>query len=212
MLKIAVPNGSLEEQTLQLFRNAGIVLGKNHRRYEAEVNDPRIARIFFMRPHIIPYLVGRGCYDLGITGSDCVAEADDCPVAVLAKLRYSGARGHDWRLVFLGGEDDPATSLKDIEDDVTVLTEYPRITQTALGQVGKQAKIHFSRGSTEAHIPHDFPYGVCIASSGTTLKENRLKITEVLSVETAVIIGSPNRVENRDKERTSLSLLDDLLR
>lgn len=212
MLRIALPNGTLEEQTVKLFHNAGIRFERSTRRYRAEASDPRIARVVFMRPHIIPYVVGKGLYDLGITGSDLVAEADGCRATVIAKLRYGRTQGHDWRLVVLSAQENPATSLREIEDNAAILSEYPRITQKALERVGKRAQIHFSHGSTEANVSNDFPYGVCIASSGTTLKANQLKIIEVLSVETAVIVGGSKRIENREKELASISLVDDLLR
>lgn len=213
MLEIALPNGSLEEQTITFFSKRGIKFVRgNDRRYRAQANDRRISCVVFMRPHIIPYLVGRGSYDLGITGSDMVAEFDDCQSAVIAKLHYSRMPDHEWRLVVVGGQDDPATSLKDIKDDVVILSEYPRITKEALERSSKKAKVHFSHGSTEAHVPDDFPYGVCIALSNTTLLANDLKIIEVISVETAVIVGGPSRLQSREKEAAAMSLLKDLLR
>lgn len=212
MLKIALPNGSLQSQTVELFHKAGINLEVSGRRYEAKTDDRRIARAVFMRPHIIPYVVGRGCYDLGVTGSDMIAEAAVPSATVLTKLSYKREPGHEWRLVLLGGQEDPAMNLQEIKDDACILSEYPRITQEALDHVGKKTTIQFSHGSTEANVPDDFPYGVCIVSSETTLKANGLKIIQVLSVETAVIIGGPTWLENRRKESASNSLMVDLQR
>lgn len=212
MLKVALPNGTMEKQAVKLFESLGIDLRKNHRQYQVKISNSRVALVTFMRPHIIPHVVGNGSYDLGITGSDCVAEADDCPPVTLAKIKYGKTNEHDWRLVLFGGQDDPASSLKEIKDNATILSEYPRITQLALHEAGKRAKIHFSHGTTEANVPRDFPYGVGITSSGITLKVNRLKIIAVLSHETAVIIGGPGRLEKRDKELASISLVSDLIR
>lgn len=211
MLRVALPNGSLEEETVKFFEKADIGFTRTARRYRSETNDSRIADVVFMRPHIIPYVVGKGLYDLGITGSDLLAEAGDCQSVTIAKLGYSRAPEHEWRLVLLAGEENPVMRLADIEDDAIILSEYPRTTREALERVGKRARIQFSHGSTEAHVPDDFPYGVCIASRNVTLKANHLKIVHVLSVETAVLIGGPKRTETRERESAAMSLIRDLL-
>lgn len=212
MLRVALPNGSLEKATVELFLSIGIDFMTSHRRYRARSTDPRITEAVFMRPHIIPYLVGKGSYDLGITGSDLHAEAGDCGASIIGKLRYDlQPPDHEWRLVLLAGENNPVTCLKDIEDDTAILSEYPRTTQEVLELAGKRALIHYSHGSTEAHVPNDFPYGVCIASSGATLKANGLKIIHVLSTEAVVLLGGPKRFQTRERETAAMSLIGDIL-
>ena len=211
MLTVALPNGTLENRTTAFFEKAGIWLRRAHRNYRAKVEDSRIARVQFMRPQIIPRLVQRGHYDLGVVGSDVVAETA-CEVTVLAKLDFS-ARGvnREFRIVLVGGCDDPAQKLKDIQPGCTILSEFPRITRLALAQAGLVAQVEYSFGATEAHVPHDFRYGVCIASTGETLAANDLKIIDVLSTETTVIIGGPSRLDGGGKEAAARSLLNDLL-
>ncbi len=215
MLRVALPNGTMEEPTVKFFNNAGITFEKIPRQYRARVRDPkhRASEAVFMRPHIIPYLVAKNHYDLGFTGSDQVMESDGGSVATLTKFNcFNKHEERTWKVVLLGRKEDPAQSIKDIQDGVVILSEYPNITQAALDWNGKKAEVLFSHGATEAHIPHDFPYGVCLAQSHATLEANNLKIIQVISVEMGVIIGSPKRTESREKEMACISLLDDLLR
>ena len=59
-LKIALPNGSLEEGTMRLFEEANLKIKKDLRKHDAFVDGPLILRVTFMRPQHIPALVERG--------------------------------------------------------------------------------------------------------------------------------------------------------
>ena len=45
MLDIALPKGSLEEQTLLLFKQADLEIRKTDREYNPTVKDPRIRKV-----------------------------------------------------------------------------------------------------------------------------------------------------------------------
>lgn len=210
MLDIAACNGTLEKRTVEFFEKAGIPVGRFGRCYH--VNNPHklISRITFMRPTMIPQLVQAGLYDFAIVGSDVVAESL-LPVAVLTRLDFS-ARGEkdkwEFRVVLLGGRDDPARSLADIPPGCIILSEYPNLTRQALQRFCIDADVSPSPGTTEAHVGHDFDYGVCVASTEETLNANGLKIIDVLSTETTVLVGGSSRLDGGQKEGAARDLFD----
>ena len=57
MLKIALPNGSLEEGTLRLFEEANLKVSRPSRQHDARIEDPRVSLVTIMRPQHIPHLV-----------------------------------------------------------------------------------------------------------------------------------------------------------
>ena len=69
MLKLVIPKGSLEAQTLALFEAADIRLVRgSDRDYHGRVDDPRIQQFSLLRPQEIPRYVEDGFFDLGLTG------------------------------------------------------------------------------------------------------------------------------------------------
>ena len=52
MLTIALPKGSLEEQTMLLFAQADLEVKKSSREYNPTISDPRIGKVKILRPHI----------------------------------------------------------------------------------------------------------------------------------------------------------------
>jgi len=75
MLAVVLPKGSLEKQVLELFSAADLaVIRGSDRDYHAKVDDPRIAKVRFLRPQEIPTYVEQGIFDLGISGRDWITE------------------------------------------------------------------------------------------------------------------------------------------
>jgi len=71
VLKLVIPKGSLEEQTLRLFEAADLQVRRSTSRdYHGSIDDDRIERVSVLRPQEIPTYVAEGLFDLGITGQD----------------------------------------------------------------------------------------------------------------------------------------------
>src|ERR671925_2057405 len=93
MLRLVIPKGSLEEQTLALLEAADLPVRRaSDRDYHGTVEDPRIDRVSILRPQEIPRYVEEGFFDLGITGRDWVEETE-ADVEILSELSYSGRMG-----------------------------------------------------------------------------------------------------------------------
>ena len=88
MIRIALPKGSLEEQTLQLFREADLEVKRGERSYNPFIEDHRIEKVKILRPQELPQYVGLGYFDLGISGLDWVKETG-ASVREVARLSYS---------------------------------------------------------------------------------------------------------------------------
>ncbi|TSC57288.1 MAG: ATP phosphoribosyltransferase [Parcubacteria group bacterium Greene0416_79] len=186
-LKVALPNGSLEEGTLSLFEEANLNICKSQRRHAARIDNPLISQATFMRPQHIPRLVAQGTYDVGICGLDCVEESEASVVRV-AELPYGrGASNGAAKVVLVASTEDPAKAIEQVEGGSVVLSEYPNITRRAFA-LHQSIDIRFSYGGTEAHIPGDYRYGVCLTDTGASLTANGLKvIAELLTTCTTLI-------------------------
>src|SRR5262245_19825506 len=100
MLRLVIPKGSLEEQTLRLFEAADLPVRRGSSRdYHGSIDDDRIERVSILRPQEIPTFVQDGLFDLGITGQDWIAETN-ADVEVLTSLRYAKTgTGHGTKIV-----------------------------------------------------------------------------------------------------------------
>ncbi|MFI5393084.1 MAG: ATP phosphoribosyltransferase, partial [Myxococcota bacterium] len=111
MLKLVIPKGSLEEQTLRLFEAADLQVRRGSSRdYHGTIDDDRIDRVSVLRPQEIPIYVQDGLFDLGITGQDWIAESDS-HVEVLTGLSYAKTgTGHGTKIVLAVPNEHPANT------------------------------------------------------------------------------------------------------
>lgn len=195
-LKLVLPNGSLEEKTVQMFAERGILFERlSGRSFRAKSFHDCISEVLFTRPQFIPSLVADDDYDLGICGQDCVDEwaavnqkdGESKPLYILRKLGYNRQTNSDSLVVLIGGQTDPLASVKDIEADTMILSEYPALTRKLLPR-RRNIRVISSLGSTESLVPWKYHYGVCLTETGETIKANGLRVIEVLAVSCAVLI------------------------
>ncbi|MGE3780480.1 MAG: ATP phosphoribosyltransferase, partial [Pirellulaceae bacterium] len=74
-LRIGLPSkGRLAEQSAELLAQAGLSFRRQERSLFARVSEMPV-EITFLRTEDIPVLCAEGAIDLGITGSDLLAEA-----------------------------------------------------------------------------------------------------------------------------------------
>ena len=99
MLKVVIPKGSLEEQTLRLLEAADLAVRRSSNRdYHGSIDDERIERVSLLRPQEIPTYVQDGLFDIGITGQDWIAETGaDVEVLADALLREERDRARHAR-------------------------------------------------------------------------------------------------------------------
>lgn len=192
MLRLVIPKGSLEQQTLALFDAADIRLVRgSDRDYHGTVDDPRIERFSLLRPQEIPRYVEDGFFDLGLTGLDWVEETG-AKVEIAAELPYSKAFvGGIVRIVLAvsgaSGIDEPSQ----IKPESRVSTEFPNLTRAFFEKLGIPVKIFLSYGATEAKVPEIVDAIVDVTDTGSTLRRHGMKIIGTLLESPTLLIANP---------------------
>lgn len=178
MLRLAVPKGSLEKMTFELFEDADLAIRRNSTiTYRASIDDPRISEVHILRPQEIPQYVAEGRFDIGIAGRDAIEEtASD--VVSLGELTYSKVSLKPIRIVLAVANDSPWQSVKDLPNGVRISTEMPGLTRRFLEQHGIDARVEFSHGATEAKVPDIVDAIVERTETGNALRAAGLRIIE----------------------------------
>ena len=189
MINIAIPKGSLEEQTLLLFKQADLEIKKTEREYNPNVNDPRINKVKILRPQEIPKYIDEGYFDLGISGRDWVVESNSDVVEV-ADMPYSKQGAGIVKIVIAVPQDSDIKSAADIKPESRVTTEYPNITKAFFENLGIPIDMHFSYGATEAKVPDLMDVVVDLTETGSTLRKNGLKIVDVMMESSSKLIAN----------------------
>lgn len=193
-LKIAIPNkGRLSEETLTLFQRAGMAVDKSSRQLYATTQDGNYT-IIFVRTQDIPNFVSDGVTDLGVTGQDVVAEAD-VSVEEILPLNF----GH-CRMVVAAKEDSTAKTACELPENVKIATSFPTIAGKYFKKLDKNVHITQVCGATEITPKLGLADVIVdITSSGSTLRNNNLKIIDEIMLSQAVIIGRPGIKEQETR-------------
>ncbi len=200
MITLALPKGSLEAQTLQLFKEADLEVKRTDRDYNPRIDDPRIGKIKILRPQEIPTFVDKGYFDVGISGLDWVRETGSDVVEV-ADLSYSKTGEGNVKIVIAVHRDEPIDSAKQIRPDSRVTTEYPVLTRKYFESIGVPVQLFHSFGASEAKVPDLMDVVVDLTETGTTLRKNGLKIIGQIMESYTVIIANKKSWEDPEKRR-----------
>jgi ATP phosphoribosyltransferase len=198
MLSIALPKGSLEEQTLLLFSQADLEVKKSSREYNPTIADHRIGRVKILRPQEIPLYVADGHFDLGISGHDWVAESG-ADVVEVAELPYAKTGAGVVNLVLAVCQDSPIEGASDIKPGSRITTEFPRVTKAFFDALGIDVEVSFSYGATEAKVPELMDALVDLTETGSTLRRNGLKIVDTVLTSTTRLLANRTAWEDPEK-------------
>jgi ATP phosphoribosyltransferase len=199
VLAVVLPKGSLEKQVLELFSSADLqVLRGGDRDYHARVDDPRIAKVRFLRPQEIPTYVEQGIFDLGISGRDWITETG-ADVVSLGEIGGGRAGEALVSVVLAVPKESPWQDVSDLPDGVRVSTEMPQTTRRYLEEHGVKAKVFTSHGATEAKIPDIVDAIVDLTETGSSLRKAGLKILATLLTSRTELIANRDAYEDPDK-------------
>jgi ATP phosphoribosyltransferase len=190
-IRLALPSkGHLYDGTIELLKTAGYRVRRvSDRQYEATIVGQRRFHVVFMRPADIVIQVQEGRCHLGATGMDVHAEhaiETDSAVVVANDLGYGGCRlavavpeswidvSHVMDLV------DLTTEFKSAGRTFRVSTKYPALVRQYFRKLGiYYYQLVDSEGALELHPCLGIAdIIVDLTSSGTTLKDNRLREIE----------------------------------
>ena len=207
MLKLVIPKGSLEAQTLRLLEEADLKVRRGSERdYHGAVDDDRIDRVSILRPQEIPLYVQDGLFDLGITGQDWIAETG-AEVEVLATLRYAKTgTGHGTRVVLAVPNDHPANSAKEMPAGSRISTEFVQLTEKYFADLGIDVRVSWSYGATEAKVPEIVDAIVDVTETGSTMRAHGMKVIETLLTSDPVLVANRESAADADKR----SAMEDL--
>ena len=212
MLRLVLPKGSLEAQTLRLFEEADLRVRRgSDRDYHGTIDDERVERVSILRPQEIPSYVQDGSFDLGITGQDWVAETG-ADVEVLTTLAYAkSGTGHGTRIVLAVPNDHPASRAAEIPSGTRISTEFVGLTERHFADLGIPVKVIWSYGATEAKVPEIVDAIVDVTETGNTLRAHGMKIIDTLLTSDPVLITNRDAAADAAK-RTAMDDLVTLLR
>ena len=200
MITLAIPKGSLEAQTLQLFKEADLEIRRTDRDYNPRIDDPRIGKVKILRPQEIPTYVDKGYFDVGISGLDWVRETNSDVVEV-ADLSYSKTGEGNVKIVIAVHHDEPIEKASQIRPDSRVTTEYPVLTKKYFESIGVPVQLFHSFGASEAKVPDLMDVVVDLTETGTTLRKNGLKIIGQIMESYTVIIANKKSWADPEKRR-----------
>lgn len=193
MLSVVLPKGSLEQSIMALFQQADLtVLRDSDREYRGTIDDPRIGEVRVLRPQEIPTYVARGYFDIGVSGLDWVRETESDVVEVLDL-------GRTVSLVLAVAESSHVNSARDIPPGSRISTEYPVVTRKFFQELGIPVEIYLSYGATEAKIPDIADAVVELTETGSTLRQNRLKIIDTIMRSSSRLIMNPESYQDEDR-------------
>lgn len=189
MLSLALPKGSLQEQTLKLFSEADLEVKGGGRGYNVRIDDPRLGRVKILRPQEIPGYVQDAHFDLGISGHDWVRESG-ADVVEVAELPYAKTGSGVVKMVLAVPEDSDIVTAEDIKPGSRIATEFPNVTRAFFEQLGIPVEVQFSYGATEAKVPELVDALVDLTETGETLRRNGLKIVDVVLESTTRLVAN----------------------
>jgi ATP phosphoribosyltransferase len=201
MISIVIPKGSLEAQTMLLFKQADLEVKVTSREYNPTITDPRIEKVKILRPQEIPEYVEKGYFDMGITGKDWIEERD-AEVVEIADMRYSKAAEKESTVNIVLAVQADRTEIQDAKDlkpQSKISTEYPNITRKFFERLGIPVQIFFSYGATEAK---DMMDGIVeLTETGETLRKNNWRIVATLLESSTKLIANKNSWADKKKRR-----------
>ncbi|HBJ74631.1 MAG TPA: ATP phosphoribosyltransferase, partial [Syntrophaceae bacterium] len=149
ILKLGIPKGSLENNTVDLFKKAGWRITYDSRSYFPDIDDPEISCTLVRAQEMSRYIED-GHLDLGLTGIDWILENNSDVVAV-QDLVYSKVSTRQARWVLVVRDDSPVRSIEDMEGK-HISTELVNFTKRYFAEKNIKVSVEFSWGATEAKV------------------------------------------------------------
>ena len=201
-LTVALPKGRLFDQTIQIFKESGILkeeVQQNSRKLILETAD---FRFLLVRAKDVPTYVEYGVADLGVAGDDLLMEMKPdvyrpVDLGIGACTIMVAGLPQDREKYFSN-----PTSLK-------ISTKYPNIAREFFSKKGIEVQIIELYGSIElAPLVGLSEFIVDIVETGRTLRENGLVVIEEIAPSSAKLIV--NRATYKTKNQKVMDIIEKL--
>ncbi|OGN94960.1 MAG: ATP phosphoribosyltransferase [Chloroflexi bacterium RBG_13_51_18] len=216
IIRLALPDGHQQQQTVELLSRAGIKIidypsGSGNRRPDIGIDGVGVKVI---RPQDMPLQVANGNFDLAITGrdwlTDHLAQFPSSPAKEILDLKLRRVR-----LVAVVSRDLPIDNPGDLlrfsasrDEPFRLASEYVNIAdkyarENHLGHY----RVIPTWGATEAFLPEDADLLIENTETGRTIARHNLKIIETLFESTACLIGNAGSLADVKKSRVIDSIV-----
>lgn len=200
MLTVALPKGRLGDKVYNLFASIGYdcseIYGDNRKLvFESSKND---VRYLLVKPSDVAIYIARGAADIGVVGKDTLDEGGFdvyelldlrlgvCDMCVAAKNDY----------------------VQDTERPIRVATKFPNIAKRYYSSFNTEIDIIKLNGSIEiAPLVGLSDVIVDIVETGTTLKENNLRVFEKIMPISARLIANKSSYRFESKRMNEITSL-----
>jgi ATP phosphoribosyltransferase len=210
IIKLAVPKGSLEEATIDLFSRAGWKITKHSRNYFPDIDDAEIS-LSLCRAQEIGDYVTAGVMDAGITGLDWIHEyGHQDKVKRVADIVYSKSSNKPCRWVLAVAGDSPYKKPEDLAGR-RIATELQGVTRRYFAERGVNVEVFYSWGATEAKVVEGLADGIVeVTETGSTIRAHGLRIIDEVMISFPALIA--NTVSWQDsRKRAKIEQLNLLL-
>lgn len=197
-LRLGIPKGSLQENTLSLFKKAGFNITVRERSYFPSVDDPEL-ELVMLRAQEMSYYVEAGVLDAGLTGEDWIQE-NDSDVVRVAELVYAKQQMVPVRWVLAVREDSEIKNVKDLEGK-RIATELVNVTKKYLAKNKVNAEVEFSWGATEVKVASGMVDAIVeLTETGQSLRRHNLKIIDTICQSTTKFIANKKAWDDKWKK------------
>ncbi len=186
-LRFALPKGSLEKMTLELFKRAGYRIEKRGRSYIPFIDDEKL-EVLLIRTQEIPIYIEKGVLDVGLAGNDWILERG-VDVERVKELVYAKRGLGSVRWVLAVPVNSSINKIEDLEGK-RIATELVEVTKAYLKEKGIRAEVEFSWGATEIKPPYLADAIVELTETGRSLKANNLRTLDTVLKSTTWLIAN----------------------
>jgi ATP phosphoribosyltransferase len=177
-MRIALPKGRLQDDSLAVFASAGYAIPT-----ESDVATRKLVFVrdgvewIFVKDADVPVYVEHGAADAGIAGLDQILE-HECSAYQPVEFAFGRCR-----LMLIGAPGKPRLT--------TIATKYPRITRQYLDAQSLRAEIVRLAGSVElAAVLKLTSHVIDLVATGETVRVNNLEIQDLVAeISPRLIVG-----------------------
>jgi ATP phosphoribosyltransferase len=197
-LVIAVPKGRILSEVKDLFNALEIeaesdFFAEDNRKIIFTTNKEKI-KLLKVRSFDVANFVKFGGADLGICGSDVLAEFPSSEIFVLLNLKIGKCK------MILAGKENNLDKVNNASC-ITIATKYPNITSEYFSNKGIRAEIVKLNGAVEIAVTLNLSeYIVDISSTGKSLIANNLNQLTVLNNVNSLLIANRHSFKVKNQE------------
>ncbi|HPI93833.1 MAG TPA: ATP phosphoribosyltransferase [Deltaproteobacteria bacterium] len=201
VIRLAIPKGSLQTSTIELFKDAGWVISTSSRSYFPSIDDKDI-ECALVRAQEVSRYVESGLFDLALTGKDWILE-NGSDVVEVADLIYSKATYKPAKWVLAVDEKSPVRTIEDMKGK-KIATELVNFTRQFFRERDIPVEVEFSWGATEAKVVDGLADAIVeVTETGSTIKAHNLRIVDILLVTNTKLIANKDAWSD-PKKRTKI--------